>query len=99
MNRLLLTGLLSLSLTACATPPKPVVETVLSGDLPDAALVAPCDTSDAPWRLNIELLDGWLKRGEQRDACAAQVAKLANWRAEAVARLNEQLQANTRTPE
>lgn len=74
-----------LSLAMCGTL-QTAVETRFIADLPDAALVAPCDTANASWATNGELLDALLGTRDQRDGCAAQVDKIAKWRSEAAER-------------
>lgn len=66
--------------------PKPVIVTRFVADVADEALVAPCDTRDAPWRLNGELLEALGITKRQRNDCAAQVDALRRQRAEAIER-------------
>lgn len=61
----------------------------LAADLPDAGLVAPCDVSDRPVRVNGDLAEELPIVRAQRDKCAKQVDGVAQWRAGAVIRIEE----------
>ncbi len=90
MTRLLATGLLSLSLSACAaryTPVQPAPPPV--ADVPDAALVTPCDIFDGDPVTNIALVTELTHVRRQRNDCAAAVAALAQWRTDALRRADE----------
>lgn len=80
---------MSLSLAACATPSTPAVEYRYVLDLPDEALVAPCDTTEQPVEVNGDMLSELARTRTQRDNCAGQVAGTAQWRRDAIKR-NEQ---------
>ena len=66
-----------LLLIGCSTATQPQ----LSTNLPDAALVAPCDVANAQVTTTEEIVAALLHTRTQRDECAAQVAALAAWRA------------------
>jgi hypothetical protein len=55
-------------------------------DLPDAALVAPCDTSDRDVPTNGDLADELNRTRRQRNDCATNVDGLRQWRADALKR-------------
>lgn len=63
-----------------------MIVTRLVADVADEALVAPCDTRDAPWTLNGELLEALGITKRQRNDCAAQVDALRRQRSEALER-------------
>jgi hypothetical protein len=57
--------------------------------VPDAALVAPCDTSNNPTATNGDLADELARNRGQRDDCAARMSGVAQWRADAIRRAAE----------
>lgn len=65
------------------------VETRLAADLPDAALVAACDTSDRPTATNGDLADELSRTRQQRNGCAAQVDGVRTWREQAAERIRK----------
>lgn len=77
--------MLCAGLQACQTT-KPAIEYRYLTDLPDAALVIPCDTSERDVVTNGDMADELSRTREQRDTCAGQVRGLATWRAGAVER-------------
>lgn len=79
---------MSLFLASCGTPLKDVESTFLS-DLPDAALVQPCDTSETDPATNQAMSDELTRTREQRDGCATQVDGVRQWREGAVRRAAE----------
>lgn len=78
MTRKLALGLLLLSLSACAKPSTIEFRTV--ADLPDASLVAPCDTSKRPVTLNEDMPSELSRTRKSLGECAAKVDALADWR-------------------
>lgn len=69
-----------------STRPNPQIEYRYLADLPDANLVAPCDTRDAAVRDNGDLAQELPRVRRQRNDCAAQVDGLRRWRGEAAQR-------------
>jgi hypothetical protein len=63
-----------------------VIVTRIIADVPDEALVAPCDTRDPPWTLGGELLEALGVTKRQRNDCADQVDALRRHRLEALER-------------
>lgn len=86
MIRLFVIGLASLSLTACAQRYEPVRTVPRAPDVPDAALVAPCDVFERDPANNEALADELAATRQQRDDCASKVAGLAQWRRDALKR-------------
>lgn len=87
MTRLFAIGLISLSLAGCAgLSTRPAIEYRYVEDLPDAALVQPCDTTERPATVNGDLVDELSRTRRQRNDCAAQVEGSAQWRRDAVKR-------------
>lgn len=89
MTRKLAIGPLLLFLTACGKPYEPVKSTPAPLDVPDAALVAPCDTSEEDPAVNVALALELARTRRQRDDCAAKVDGVAQWRKDAIQRHGE----------
>jgi hypothetical protein len=91
MIRTFALGLLCLSLTACGGRyhPRPIEYRAPPADVPDAALVAPCDTSDNPTPTNGEMADELARNRGQRNDCATRMGGVAQWRADAIRRAAE----------
>ena len=89
MIRKLALGLILPCLTACGQASGPIRSARPPADVPDAALVAACDTSERDPRLNIDLAEELISTRHQRDDCAAQVEGLRHWRKDAARRANE----------
>lgn len=79
-------GLVSLSLQACAGHYKPIDPTPAPIDVPDAALVAPCDVSEADPATNGTLINELTHTRKQRDDCATRMDGVRKWRTDATAR-------------
>lgn len=78
-----------------------MTETRWLGDLPDQSLVevAPCQTTNRDVFVNRDLTNEVVELREQRDCLALKLQALAQWRAEAAARLEEANKAvNKATP-
>lgn len=60
-------------------------------DVPDAALVAACDTSERPVAVNGDLTDELTRTRSQRDECAGQMDGVREWRTNALKRAAEPL--------
>lgn len=86
MIRQLAIGLACLSLTACGKPYVPAKSTPAPADVPDAALVAPCDQTNADPATNVALALELAHARKQRDDCAAQVQGIGQWRKDALLR-------------
>lgn len=87
MIRLFAIGLASLSLAACATHYAPVKPgEPVPPDLPDAALVQPCDTAETDPANNGQLANELSRTRRQRDDCATRMGGVATWRADAAKR-------------
>ena len=73
--------MLSLCLTACATPltPPTVVEYKTVREVPPADMVSPCDTYNAPVFDVGDTVDALTDTREQRDICAAKIDALREW--------------------
>lgn len=86
MIRLFAIGVLSLSLAACGKPYAPVKPIPRPADVPDAALVEPCDTFERDPVDNAALADELAATRKQRDDCAAKVDGTRQWRKDAIRR-------------
>ena len=87
MIRLFVVGLISLSLTACLGRSNPPVEyRAPPADVPDAALVADCDTSNNPTPTNGAMSDELVRNRGQRDDCADRMKGVQQWRSDAIKR-------------
>lgn len=86
MIRRFVIGAACLSLAACEKPYVPVKSTPAPADVPDAALVAPCDTTNTDPATNVALALELAHARKQRDDCAAQVQGLSQWRKDALLR-------------
>jgi len=86
MIRQLAIGLACLSLTACGKHYEPIKSAPAPADVPDAALVAPCDTTETDPAVNVALALELAHTRKQRNDCAAQVAGIAQWRKDALLR-------------
>lgn len=82
-------GLVALCLAGCAKPYAPIETSRPPLDLPDAALVAPCDTSEGDPATNGQLVEELNTTRRQRDDCAAQVDGIRQWRSDAIRRHEE----------
>lgn len=82
---------MSLSLAACAgRSTRPAVEYEPAPlDLPDAALVAPCDTSERPVAVNGDLAEELNHTRAQRDECAGRMDGVRQWRSDAIRRAED----------
>ena len=90
MIRLFVLGLTLPCLTACGVlSNRPAIEYRIASDLPDAALVQPCDTTNGPVTTNGVMAEELSRAREQRDTCARQVDGVREWRAGAVQRAKE----------
>lgn len=75
------------SLTACGAPYAPIkLGAPPPPDLPDAALVVPCDTAEGDPATVGQLADELTHTRKQRDDCAARMGGVASWRAGAIKR-------------
>lgn len=71
-----------MSLSACSTVPKIVTEHKVSVELPPKALVEPkCSKSVRTIGTTGELVEAYLARDEELDACAARFDAVGSWRA------------------
>lgn len=70
----------------CGRHYAPVKTTRPPADVPDAALVAPCDKTDGDPTTNLALALELNHVRRQRDDCAAQVDGMRQWRADALKR-------------
>ena len=86
MIRPLKIGLLCLFLSGCARGYQPVKPTPAPADVPDAALVAPCDQSEVDPMTNRELANELAHTRRQRDECAGRMDGVRQWRAKALER-------------
>lgn len=86
MTRLFVIGAACLSLTACGKPYVPVKSTPAPADVPDAALVAPCDQANADPATNVALAIELAHARKQRDDCATNMRGVAQWRKDALLR-------------
>ena len=75
-----------LSLTACAKPYTAIDLLPPPADVPDAALVVACDTAEGDPLTNLAVANELINTRKQRDDCAARVAAIARWRADALTR-------------
>lgn len=75
-----------LCLTACAQHYAPVEPIPTPPDLPDAALVQPCDTAETDPATVGALGAELTHTRRQRDDCSAKVDGLAKWRGDAIKR-------------
>ena len=89
MTRKLALGLILPCLAACGTHYEPVKSIPRPADVPDAALVAPCDTSERDPATNGDLADELALTRHQRDDCAAKVDGTAQWRQDAIRRAEQ----------
>lgn len=91
MNRKFALGLLLLSLTACGGRfhPRPIEYRAPPADVPDAALVAPCDVSDNPTPTNGDLAEELNRNRGQRNDCATRMVGVGQWRTDAIRRAAE----------
>ncbi len=64
----------------------PVKSVPRPADVPDAALVEPCDTTESDPVDNGALADELIATRKQRDDCAAKVEGNRQWRADAIKR-------------
>jgi hypothetical protein len=55
-------------------------------DVPDAALVGPCDTSEQSVKVNGDLTDELTRTRAQRDECAGRMDGVRQWRGDAIKR-------------
>lgn len=89
MTRKLAIGLMFLSLAGCGKDYAPVKSTPSPLDVPDAALVAPCDTTNGDPATNVALALELARTRRQRDDCSSQVDGLGKWRQDAIQRHKE----------
>jgi mRNA-degrading endonuclease toxin of MazEF toxin-antitoxin module len=92
MIRTFAIGLISLSLTACGvfSKPRPAVEFKRPpADVPDAALVVPCDTSNNPTPTNGAMADELVRVRGQRDDCAVRMDGVRQHRTDELRRASE----------
>jgi hypothetical protein len=86
-------GLISLSLAACGTFSKPHTKAIAyaskPADVPDAALVAACDTSDNPTATNGAMADELSRNRGQRNECAVRMDGVRQWRSDAIKRASD----------
>ena len=86
MTRLFVIGLASLSLAACAPRYAPVKSTPPPADVPDAALVSPCDRANGDPETNAALALETAHTRKQRDDCADRMDGIRQWRDDALRR-------------
>lgn len=80
-------GLTCLSLTACAGRlPAPTEYKRPPADVPDASLVAPCDTSEQDIPTNGDMANELNRTRRQRDDCAGRMDGVRQWRSDAIKR-------------
>ena len=83
-------GLIPLSLSACAAHLAPPAEyKAPPADVPDAALVAPCDRAEADPATNGELASELNHTRRQRNDCADRMDGVRQWRSDALKRADK----------
>lgn len=70
----------------CAGRYKPIDPTPTPADVPDAALVVPCDTAETDPAKNIDLANELSHTRRQRDDCASRMLGVGTWRLDAIKR-------------
>jgi hypothetical protein len=98
MIRRFVIGLILLSLTACGPSLKrtAIAPATPPADVPNADLVAPCDTSNNPVATNGALADELARNRGQRDDCAARMDGVRQWRTDAIRRAAERTNRSRR---
>ncbi len=86
MNRPFVLGVLCLCLAGCGKPYAPAQSTPRPADVPDAALVEPCDTAERDPETNAVLADELAVTRKQRDDCAVRMDGVRQWRKDAIKR-------------
>ena len=85
-------------LAACGTHYAPVKPVPAPLDVPDGALVAPCDVRNGDPETNKALISEVLHTRRQRNDCAAQVDGLRSWRSDALKRADDALKTAGEAP-
>lgn len=80
-------GLISLSLTACGgRSDAPIEIGYRPADVPDAAIVAPCDRTERDFATNGAMVDELAVTRKQRNDCASKIDGVRQWRSNAIKR-------------
>lgn len=79
-------GLISLSLAACAGRSNGIEYADRPADVPEASLVAPCDTTEGDPATNGDLANELNRTRRQRDDCAGRMDGVRQWRSDAIKR-------------